>query len=221
MISPTEENAPLLDPRLQFPVHTLPNERVVWSGSADARAYRAALLRAVWAIAAFALLALFVVHNGIDVDAPCARSDEIASKAAIDRDCSASVRTERAERLRAFQRGATRLALGAIAAALLLQWIANALRRRHLATRRHARERDRAVGPAGPGPGPVATAERLAAAFATLVVGVPPQCVGERLQLLCVAAPAANVATVNRLAYLYATRGRHDFIADFHMHQIG
>lgn len=132
MSSPTEENAPLLDSRLRFPVHALPHERVVWSGSADARAYRAALLRSVWAIALFALVALLVIHNGIDADAPCARPDEIAGKASSDRDCSASERTERAARVRAFQRGATRLALAAIVVALLLQWSANALRRRHL-----------------------------------------------------------------------------------------
>ncbi|MBI2397855.1 MAG: PH domain-containing protein [Xanthomonadales bacterium] len=132
MASPTDGDAPLLDARLRFPVHALPHERVVWSGSADARAYRAALLRAVWAIAVFALLALLVVHNGIDADAPCRRTVETADRTSNHGDCTASERAQRAANLRALQRGAGKFGLTAIAAALLVQWIANVLRRRHL-----------------------------------------------------------------------------------------
>lgn len=124
--------ATLLDPRLRFPIHALPQERVVWSGVADRRAYRAALLSAVWAVAVFALLGLLVVHQGLDDDGPCRRAVSVAGKSSSYRDCTAAERAEQTASVRAVQRSTTNLALAVIAGVLVLQWIANGLRRRHL-----------------------------------------------------------------------------------------
>ena len=130
-----EPDGALLDPRLRFPIHALPNERVVWAGTAVAKSYGALLLRSAWQ-AALGLM-FFVVLLSMPAlieltNDECRITVDPDAKPAVYRPCtSAEAEAERAKA----RRWLMRVAAGGgslVLAVVVLQAFANALGRRNL-----------------------------------------------------------------------------------------
>lgn len=124
---------PLLDARLRFPVHALPNERVVWTGTAAPSAYRAAILSVLLSVGGLVfgagLLLLLIPFD----DRPCRVAMEAeAGGKPRHRDCTPTELAQRRQDAQQFRSSVVRYAFSIVAFVALCQLLANALRRRHL-----------------------------------------------------------------------------------------
>lgn len=124
---------PLLDPRLRFPIHALPNERVVWSGTAAAPAYRAALLSVfLMALGIFLFLSVPLIAVSMLGEHACVIEVNEDNRPPRHRDCTEAELARRQQRQERFHVQFAGSAVTVPMLAVALQALANALRRRHL-----------------------------------------------------------------------------------------
>lgn len=127
-----EQNAPLLDPRLRFPVHALPHERVVWAGSAAPSAWRAAVLSLLLQFSALVSVFGVLLVGSTSGEAACRVQVEQSAGKGKYRDCTDAERRKAVEDRQRIRYNFGRSAFGLLALVVLGQSLANALRRRHL-----------------------------------------------------------------------------------------
>ncbi|MBL0027971.1 MAG: PH domain-containing protein [Rhodanobacteraceae bacterium] len=133
MASVATETPLLLDARLRFPVHALPDERVVWAGTAVGVAYIAAMMRVMVGIGLIVLVLTMPLWGmAIGGDDRCRVPVDSEGKAARYRDCTAQERVEDIEFRRTLWRKAIHLGAGGFGVVAIGSGLALLLRRRHL-----------------------------------------------------------------------------------------
>lgn len=127
-----EMSSPLLDARLRFPVHALPNERVVWCGTAAEMAWVAAMLRGLVGLLCLTFLVTLPLWGMSVAGKNCRVPLEPDSKASKYRDCTVEERTKDVEFRLELRRKAVAFGARGLGVAVLGFGMALLLRRHHL-----------------------------------------------------------------------------------------